>query len=203
MDRIENDKSNKTPIFNNDGSNTTSVIQEQSLNVPWDSINAACNYTNDLVANDNIFPVLHATAPMASFDGRIDLTMQSYYSTPSNEAQYNRSNTITEQVSIQNPIQPVIDTSSSLPDNSFNSPQIPINYYSEIFRFAIPGFQIILIPTSCPFADLNDFDMQYQFQQDQASSSYDSSQLYQDVSGVYETSGSGSSANIDQSQYLD
>ena len=54
--------------------------------------------------------------------------------------------------------------------------------------------------TFSPFADLNDFDMQYQFQQD-ALSSYNSSQLYQDVSGAYETSSDRSSANIDQLQY--
>ena len=98
-----------------------------------------------------------------------------------------------------------MDTFSSLPDNSlnmtFNSPQIP----SGIFRFEIPGFQIVVIPTSSPFADLNDSDMQLQFQQDDFSS-YASSicppQLNQEqsyISGAYETSG-GSSINNHNNQ---
>src|ERR1044072_7062684 len=37
---------------------------------------------------------------------------------------------------------------------------------SEIFRFEIPGFKIIVIPTSSPFANLTNLDMQNQFQQD-------------------------------------
>ena len=60
MDPIENYKRNKTFVYNNRlniYTNTTSVIQEQpSLSV----VNAACNYTNDFVTNENV----HATAPM-------------------------------------------------------------------------------------------------------------------------------------------
>ena len=186
MDQTEGDKRNEIFVFNNDGSNAINVTQEQPLNVPWDAVNVVYNYTNDLAVNDNILPAPHATTPM-NYD----------FATQSSCNEYYRNNSIAEQVSIQNPLQ---FATSSLPDNSFNPSQIPINY-SEIFRFVIPGFQIVVIPTSSPFADLNDFDIQYQFQPGQAFSSFNSSQLNQDVSGAYETSGSGNSSNIDQSQY--
>src|SRR5581483_7395321 len=167
--------------------NVTNVTQRPtSLNRPWSDVNAAaCNYSNDdFVVNDNIFPMTP--------DGHVDFATQNY------QAQYNRNNTITEQDSIQNPPQSIMDTSSSLPNGSpnmsFNPPQTPIND-SEIFKFAIPGFQIIVIPTSAPFAYSNNFDMQYQFQRDDAFSSYNSPQLHQDISSVHETPG-GSSIDI-------
>jgi hypothetical protein len=60
------DQGNKTFVYNNNGHDTCSnanVIQEQpSLHSPY-GVNAACNCTNNLFANDNI-PVLPATAPM-------------------------------------------------------------------------------------------------------------------------------------------
>ncbi|RIA98545.1 hypothetical protein C1645_749631 [Glomus cerebriforme] len=40
---------------------------------------------------------------------------------------------------------------------------------SDIIRFIIPGFQVVLIPMSSPLANLNNEDMQYQFQQDHPS----------------------------------
>ena len=131
-------------------SDITNVIQEQpSLKVPCDNVNAACNcYTDDFVMSDNIFATM-PTTPFA-IDGHIDLTTQSY------PESYNG------QVSTQNPPQPVMDTPSYLQDNSLNMtlnlPQMPTDN-SEIFRFAIPGFQIVVIPT---FSHLNDFNMQYQ-----------------------------------------
>ena len=56
MDQIENDRRNETIVYNNNGldiySNATNVIQEQpSLNVPYDGVNYACNYTNNFVAS--------------------------------------------------------------------------------------------------------------------------------------------------------
>jgi hypothetical protein len=179
MDQIENDKRDEISVnvFNNNRletySNITNVTQEQhSLNVPWDDVNAACDYTNDFIANNNV-PAFHATAPMTSsaVNGRIDLTTQSYPTTSSNEAHLAHHNYVNEQVSIQNPPQYVMDAPSSMPaDNS-----LPTND-SEVFRFVVPGFTILVIPTS-PLAYLNNFDMQPQFQQDDFSS-YNSSQSY-------------------------
>ena len=171
MDQIENDKRNETFVYNSNGFDIYSNAAN-SLNVACGDMNAACDRTNDFVMSD--------MAP----DGRVDLTMQSYPTMSSNEAQYNYVN---EQVSIQNPPQSVMNTYSSLPSNplnmTFNPPQMPTSN-SEIFRFMIPGFQIVVIPMTSPFANLSNFDMQYQFQQDHAFSSHNSSQLYQDVSGV-------------------
>ena len=110
---------------NNNGlgiySNATNVIERPSLNVPWNDANAANNFV----------------APM-TVNGHIDFTQG-----PFNEAQYN-----------ENLPRSVMDTASFLPDNffnmTFNPPlQMPTND-SEIFRFAIPGFQIIVIPMSSP-----------------------------------------------------
>ena len=180
MDRIENDNNNNgLGIY----SDATNVIGRPSLNFPWNDANAA----NDFVA------------PM-TVNGHIDLTTQGY-TTSSNEAQYNYINNLPRFV---------MDT-SSLPDNFFNMdfnppPQMPTND-SDIFRFAFPGYQIIVIPTSSPFANLNNFDMQCQFQQDQAFSSYTTSighsQLNQDVSGVYGTHSGSSVIHNDQSQHHD
>ena len=199
MDQIGNDKKDGTFVFNNNGldvySNETNVIQGQpSLDIPYDSVNATCSYPNDFVMNDNIVPVLHTTTSMTPFtiDGCVD-----WYPTSSDEVQDNHNTDIE-----QNHPQSVVNTTSSLPDNM--TPQIQTSMAAnnpEIYRFVIPGFQIVVIPTSSPFAVLNDFDMQYQFQQDHTFSS----QSYQDVSGVrestmYETPG-GSSVNIHQSQH--
>ena len=151
MEQIENNKRNETFVYNNNGFDIYSNATN-SLNVPCDGVNAACNQ----VMSDNIFPVVHATTPMAP-DGCVDLTMQSYPTMSSNEARYNYVN---EQVSIQNPPPSVMNTYSSLPSNppnmTFNLPQMPTNN-SEIFRFMIPGFQIVVIPTSSPFANLSNF----------------------------------------------
>ena len=100
-------------------------------------------------------------------------------------------NYVNGQALIQNPPQTIMNTPFPLPvdsshDMTLNPPQTPTDN-SEIFRFAIPGFQIIVIPISSPLAYLNNFDMQNQFQQDYAFSSYNSPQLYQDNSGVYES----------------
>jgi hypothetical protein len=165
--------------------------------------NECANAANDFIA------------PM-TVNGHIDLTTQGY-TTSSNEAQ---DNYVSEQVSGQNLPRSVMDTVSSLPYNFFNidfnpdnffnmdfnpPPQIPTND-PEIFRFAIPGFQIIVIPTSSPFANLSNFDIQCQLQQEQAFPSYTTSishsQLNQDVSGVYEThSGSSVIHNNHQQQH--
>ena len=55
------------------------------------------------------------------------------------------------QHTLQNP--------SSTPLNSLNT-MIANPSQSEIFRFEIPGFRIIVIPTSSPFANLTDLDAQ-------------------------------------------
>src|SRR5207248_6265709 len=71
----------------------------------------------------------------------------------SNEMQYDNCNT--EQASIQHPVM-----------NTLPSPQIQTND-SEIYRFVIPGFHIIILPMSSPLVNLNNLDLQYQLQQDQ------------------------------------
>ena len=70
----------------------------------------------------------------------------------------------TEQASIQYPPQPVMNVMNTLP--TVNSLPIQTND-SEIFRLVIPGFHIIVLPTSSPLVNLNNSDLRYQLQQDQ------------------------------------
>jgi len=110
-------------------------LQQPASNI---DLNAAYSYSGGLSASDN---VLH------------DVTTLTY---PSNEMQYNCS---TKQASIQHPPQSVMNI---LP--AVNSPQIQTNN-SGIFRFDIPGFHIVILPTTSPLVNLNDPDLQYQLQQ--------------------------------------
>jgi Fe-S cluster assembly iron-binding protein IscA len=58
---------------------------------------------------------------------------------------------------------------------------------SESFQFETPGLKIIVVPTSSPFANLNNFDtMQNQFQQDYI---YSNSSLNQEQKYVFEIPG--------------
>lgn len=51
----------------------------------------------------------------------------------------------------------------------FNFPQIN---NPQMFRFEIPGFEITIVPTSSPFVNLNNLDMQNHFQQDLSNNGY-------------------------------
>ncbi|RIA98557.1 hypothetical protein C1645_749666 [Glomus cerebriforme] len=199
--QLKEHEGNETFTFNNNGfdiSNATNIIQmeQSSLNVLYDDINAADNYTNDLFMSDNDY----ATTSMTSFatDGQIDST----YSTPFNETQCNFDATI-GQVS---PSQSVMN--SSLPINLADMTINPQTNDSEIFRFMIPGFQTVIIPTSSPLTNLSDVDMQYQFQQDHTfldpslyNPSVSSPQLNQEqnyISSVNGTTTGESSININR-----
>jgi len=101
-------------------------------------LNAAYSYSGGLSASDN---VLH------------DVTTPTFHPT------YPQYNCSTEQASIQYPPQSVMNI---LP--AVNSPPMQTND-SKIFRFDIPGFHIVILPTTSPLVNLNDPDLQYQLQQ--------------------------------------
>lgn len=78
-----------------------------------------------------------------------------------------------------------------------------VNSVSDIFRFVIPGFHIVVIPMSSPLVNLSNLDIQYQFQQFQQdqqdptffSSSVSPSQLNQEQSHVSSVNGTSDGIN--------
>ncbi|CAB4374109.1 hypothetical protein RhiirA5_482856 [Rhizophagus irregularis] len=161
---LRNDVNNIQNVFidneiNNYSNAPTNVIQmrQPSSNVP-------CNNTN--------FP---ATPTMSYISNNHE--QQATFSFINN--QYTTSTTTTTQYHST--------TTSYVPQYighnvNQNSPQFiqnispPFNFpqtnHPQMFRFEIPGFEIIIVPTSPPFVNLNNLDMENHLQQDLSNNGY-------------------------------
>ncbi|CAG8674087.1 9338_t:CDS:2 [Rhizophagus irregularis] len=67
--------------------------------------------------------------------------------------------------------------SSNVPCNNTNFPATPTmsyisNNHEQQATFEIPGFEIIIVPTSPPFVNLNNLDMENHLQQDLSNNGY-------------------------------
>jgi len=158
---------NNNPLQNNDSyseiSQPLQMDQPLSNNTFYNNnVNSSCNYADFSVTSNNIIPTSYSASNYEQ--------QQSTFSSVNNE-------NVTSATQSSSYAPPQYTSSHvSLPLNSPN--MITTNpsqtNHSEILRFEIPGFKIIIIPTSSPtpplYGNLNNLDTQNQFQQDYASS---------------------------------
>lgn len=152
-------QTNFTVFFNNETSNlqssTNDVIQaEHHVNYNDVNVSYSSRYTGFSTMDDNILsPPAYTPVVPANY---IANEQQFQFMPNSSQYIYHANNEPMQR--IQNiPI----------------SPNMNVNH-PEIFRFDIPGFQIVIIPVSSPLACLNNLNMQDQFQHDHTYLNYSS-----------------------------
>jgi hypothetical protein len=149
---------------NDDFTNNLQPLQmDQPLsNTLNNSVNSSCDYSDFSITSNNIIPTSYTTANDYEQQQQQQQQQQSIFSSVNNE----NHTTTTYEPQYTNHTNHI---SSPSPFNSLNmvTNSFQINH-SDVFKFEIPGFKIVIIPTfstTSSYTNLNNFDEQNQFQQ--------------------------------------
>lgn len=151
----------------------------QLTNLQVDNHNTFCDYSNSLSVTDNRI----LQAPFVNAPNTVSSASQYYPHTSQNNTNTNGQQASNHFLNLSNTV--------------FDSSQLQVNQYG-VFKFEIPGFEIIIRPKSNQIVDFNNLNMQSHSSVDSYSSGM-SSQLNQNQNFVNGNFAGESYANSDMS----